>query len=1129
MRVMMEHILLFLLMATMFVSSLPLSFKIKPPGTKANALGLPDSYPPGKQDSLGSEGLRNLDWNNDGYAELTVGVAAPKPQVRGLEEQFSSDGGNVTDTISIGGAVEALAVKVPTDKVLPFIRGIQANGLVRYVEADSTVKAFFTPDDPSWPEQWGPQKIQADYAWNTTVGSPDILVAIVDTGIDYTHPDLAANYVPLGYDWVDGKADPKDDFGHGTHCAGIVAAVLNNSVGIAGLAQVHIMAEKVLTSSGSGSDTSVAHGIIHAVDQGAKIISMSLGGPDDSQVLHDAVKYAYNHGVLLVAAAGNNHNDAKNYPAAYDEVMAVSATDSNDKLASFSSYGDWIDVAAPGVNIYSTMPTYHVTMNDMGYSMNYTYASGTSMACPHVTGVAALAWSVNENSSNVALREYLRRTADDLGDFGFDQYYGYGRVNARKAAIPMPEHDLSITDWRYPHRIDPGQLGMFNATVSNCGTNNETDVSVQFFVNETLVDSEIISFLGIGTSDTVSCFWSSTVIGNYNFTCYAVPVPGENMTENNFVSVYLQVRFPTTLMVPGVYPTVREAVGNASEGDTVLVSDGHYSEGQIDILENDIALVADGNAILDGQNQQYVLNIRASGIFVEGFQIQNASKYGVSMQGCGNNLTGNDIHGNTDGIRLFNSSDSVISLNNITAERDKWTLGVFRHCIILEHSSNNTVSSNNMTDGALWLHYSDSNVLDSNRVTNSDFGLTITTSPNNKLRNNIMLNNTHNFALFKREWVPPSLPKDVLLYPWQAFNDIDTSNTVDGKPIYYWINMSDEAVPSDAGCVVLVQCKNIVVRNLDVRNNLDSILSLDTNDTQITGNKVSNNTWEGYDDYSGGIAALLGSSNLTVTLNEVAACPNGIFIYNGRAPANHHICQNNLTDSDLYVESSNSMVCSNSMVSSNGNSGQMIVWGSENTIAFNNVTGDGWCGIEIGLGLNDSVVGNNVLACGWGFQTVYATNCTIVSNNVIGSAQFPVQRYFSTNSTYFHNNFINYSRIRTEDCMSYDIWDKGYPSGGNYWSDYNSTDSNGDGIGDTAYIVGEENFDHYPLMYPHLLLGDVNWNGRVDIGDIAIVCDAFGGSIGHANWNILADLNRNLRIDMGDIVIACDSFGQHYP
>ncbi|MDY6986373.1 MAG: S8 family peptidase [Candidatus Thermoplasmatota archaeon] len=294
---------------------------------------------------------------------------------------------------------------------------------VRYVEPDYVATAFFTPNDPLFSQQYGPQSIRAPQAWDVQAGSEGVMVAVVDTGVDYTHEDLYGRVIP-GYDYVNNDTDPMDDQGHGTHCAGIIGATLNNGVGIAGIAQVSIMAVKALDSQGSGYYSWISSGIRYAVDNGANVISMSLGGPSDSQVMRDACDYAWNNGVLVVAAAGNDYGGAVSYPAKYDSVMAVSAIDSNDKLAYYSNVGPEIEVCAPGSSVLSTYP-----------GNQYVSMSGTSMACPHVAGVAGLVFSQSPYLSNVDVRNMLCDTAIDLGSYGWDQSFGYGKVNAEGAVL----------------------------------------------------------------------------------------------------------------------------------------------------------------------------------------------------------------------------------------------------------------------------------------------------------------------------------------------------------------------------------------------------------------------------------------------------------------------------------------------------------------------------------------------------------------------------------------------------------------------------------------------------------------------------------------------------------------------
>jgi parallel beta-helix repeat protein len=1003
-----------------------------------------------------TSGLASFEWSEGEYARLIIGIDASKSQEQDLRRLVTSRGGDISDMISTRENVKALTAEVPSQRALSFAEELRANKSVKYVEPDSKIRAFYVPNDPYWAQQWGPKKIEADLAWNTTVGSSDILVAIVDTGINYNHPDLAASYVPLGYDWVTPDSNPMDDHGHGTHCAGIVAAKINNGVGMAGLAQVRIMTEKVLNSAGWGYDSWVAEGIYHATDAGARIISMSLGGSEDSSAIHDAIKYAYNHGVLLVAAAGNEGNDLENYPAAYEGVVAVTATDPSDYLAWFSSYGSWVELSAPGVGIYSTV---------LGNS--YASWSGTSMACPHVSGVAALVWSQCTNLTNTAIRYILKQSADDLGDSGFDDYFGYGRVNARKAVISVQEHDISITDWQYPHRIDPGQPGMFNATISNYGCNDETHVSVHCFANTTFSDVKWIDTLKIGASTLASFSWNTTIVGNYKFTCYVVPVSGENKTENNIVSSIVQVRLPSILRVPNDYPTIKQALNTATSGDAVLVSEGRYTEGRISFPEDGVALVADGHVILDGQNQRYVLDINADHIVVEGFEIRNSSSYVVNMRGYCNTLTRNYVYtSNNHGIRLYKSHNCTISWNNVTTPVDWFPYRVYTSCLLLERSSECTIDSNLLIGGALFLQLSQNNLLSSNDVTNGNYGLVLEVSFNNTLRNNVMMNNSRNFCILKNDFEDYPMLKS----PSEAVNDIDTSNTVNGKPIYYWIGVSDRAVPSDAGCVVLIHCVNINIEGLDIRNNLDGILLLDTNNTLISRNNLVANTGYLWEFECGGVTALFDSSNNIIIQNNLTSDEAGVWVHGGY---NYTVKQNNVINcrEGLFLETINSVVSLNNLTD---NWDTAYFYGSNHTVILNNMIGTQNLGVRF-MGANHVFEANNLLSGNTGLELDYTTNSTVVSNNVTDTRGWPIWLFAASGNKIFHNNIINSGWPVKIQALSADIWDDGYPNGGNYWSNYTGADDKSgpnqdqpgsDGIADTPYTMDVSNQDRYPLMKP---------------------------------------------------------------
>jgi thermitase len=288
------------------------------------------------------------------------------------------------------------------------------------------------PNDPMFDQQYAHKVSNSVEGWKLSHGSPDVIVAIVDTGVDGTHPELKDKIVP-GFDvYNPDKPDSAyiDPMGHGTHCAGIAAATANNKVGVAGFApDVKIQSVRVLDNNGSGTYEGVAQGMVWASEHGAKVMSMSLGGPSSSKALEEAIALAVKNDVLPVAAMGNNGNDKPSFPAAIKGVMAVGATDSKDKRATFSQYGAHISVSAPGVGILSTFPMYASGMP----AKEYGSISGTSMATPGVAGVAALVRSKFPAFKSDEVRSKIEKGADDLGDKGFDKYYGWGRINVAGA------------------------------------------------------------------------------------------------------------------------------------------------------------------------------------------------------------------------------------------------------------------------------------------------------------------------------------------------------------------------------------------------------------------------------------------------------------------------------------------------------------------------------------------------------------------------------------------------------------------------------------------------------------------------------------------------------------------------
>ena len=307
---------------------------------------------------------------------------------------------------------------------------LQADPRVVYAVPDYVRQTRLSPNDALYSQQWAPPLIHLPAAWDITTGSAAVKVAVIDTGIDYLHPDLSGRFTG-GYDFVNQDDDALDDHGHGTHVAGIIAAGGNNGVGVAGAAWgVSLLGYKVLDASGSGFDSDVISAIIAAADAGARIINMSLGGDQASPALTDAVNYALARNVVIVAAAGNDGAATVGYPAAIPGVIAVSSTNQSDGLSSFSNYGSAISVGAPGSSILSTVPSGGCALC---VGSGYRTLSGTSMATPQVAGLAALILSVNGGYSAAQVRAIIENTAADLGSPGVDPSFGNGRIDAGAA------------------------------------------------------------------------------------------------------------------------------------------------------------------------------------------------------------------------------------------------------------------------------------------------------------------------------------------------------------------------------------------------------------------------------------------------------------------------------------------------------------------------------------------------------------------------------------------------------------------------------------------------------------------------------------------------------------------------
>lgn len=342
-----------------------------------------------------------------------------------------SVGYSLVDSYPGADGIQIKVIQVKSRDFCKALLELQESPDTDFTEPNYTVSLLNTyPNDPQLPQQYYLNNILAPQGWDYTTGSVAITIAVLDTGLDTNHVDLAPKVLP-GYDFLENDTVPQDPNGHGTLVAGIAAGISNNGIGIAGVSWgAQIMPLRVLDAAGNGSYDNVAQAILWATDHGARVINMSFGGTDFSEVVQTAVNYALERGVVLVAATGNAGATSVLYPAAIAGVIGVGATDSSNQLASFSNTGDGVDVVAPGISICSTSPGNQ-------YSC---LRSGTSMAAPQVSGLAALLASLPGMYYSDWIVSEIESNALDLGEPGWDPQFGFGLIQVGPAIISALSH-----------------------------------------------------------------------------------------------------------------------------------------------------------------------------------------------------------------------------------------------------------------------------------------------------------------------------------------------------------------------------------------------------------------------------------------------------------------------------------------------------------------------------------------------------------------------------------------------------------------------------------------------------------------------------------------------------------------
>ena len=515
---------------------------------------------------------------------------------------------------------------------------------------------------------------------------------------------------------------------------------------------------------------------------------------------------------------------------------------------------------------------------------------------------------------------------------------------------------------------------------------------------------------------------------------------------------------PKTITVPDDYPTIQGAINNANDGDTVFVRAGTYYEHIV--VNKRVSLVGEdrSNTVIDGGKTGKVVTITVNNTEISGFTIRRAgftpwgSDSGIYLKSSNNIITDNVIVNNDDwGIWIdSSSSNNTITYNNIT---DNWrgcmlkaTLGntlagndITNHGqdgIFLWDSSNNVISGNNLSGNAFGIEFqgSNSNNVTGNNLTNNYiYGISLSSSSGNRLRYNILNDNLYGIGV-------------------GGVQDIDTSNTVNGKPIYYWINHHNEQVPLDAGYVALINCTNITVKNLNLKNNVEGIALVYTNNSLIQNLKTTNNEY-GVFLYRSYDNVIYGSniSNNHVGINLEYSFGNNV-VYNNVTKAKEGI---------LLLYSSNNNITNNN-IANNKYRGVFVSLSSENNIAYNNIMDNKMAGIGISSD-GTGTIENNLI------------RRNKIINNTCG-----VRLRDTSGNKIYQNNFVNNTKqaavsVSVGSISHGNVWDNGYPSGGNYWSDYtgvdlyrgpNQSQPGSDGIGDIPYVIDENNQDNYPLMKP---------------------------------------------------------------
>jgi len=600
----------------------------------------------------------------------------------------------------------------------------KTNSNVLYAEPNYYYYSCNTPNDPLLDRQWGLNQsfdydIDGPEAWDIETGDSNIIIAIIDTGVDYNHPDIKDNIWRntdettngedtdlngydddvVGWDFFNNDNDPIDDNGHGTHCAGIAAANSNNDLGVAGVSwNCQIMPIKILGKEGTGQMSNAASAIFYAYENGARVVSLSLGNTFSSKLMNEVITYVTERGVVVIAATGNDDRDKKFYPASYENCIGVSATDDRDLKASFSNYGDWVDIAAPGEYILSLRAngtSLYGENSSYIVEENYTYASGTSMACPFVAGVAGLVLSKNSALTSKQVREKLYFSADRLPD---KLNIGRGRLNAYRALTRGPGPATAIIS-SPKHYSDVKGVIDINGSVSGEGFKyytldyrkgliSDQENWIELVNSSEPVDDDLLYSLDTEPID------EGLYVIRLKLFC-------DNGVYRDLISVFVN-NYENTFFVDddgeeADFSRITDGILFSGKGDTVFVFNGTYNESLY--IDKKINLYGESykSVKIFGNGTKNGIHVLADGVKIAGFTVENYSSInndlsfdsGILLDDaddcviCCNNLTDNGC-----GIKLISSCRNKIYLNNFNFPN---AIGVR----VIKNSNFNKINENN--------------------------------------------------------------------------------------------------------------------------------------------------------------------------------------------------------------------------------------------------------------------------------------------------------------------------------------------------------------------------------------------------------------------------------------------------